>query len=576
MLMKRYWVFVICFCVHFGISQSHTEIAIGVNDFSLFNHIIVLPDDHYLLIINHTSKEYSQTELLKLDYTGDTIFQKELDQEGLTGAAFGIPTEGGFVLCFASTKECYTDVSDFGYVFIEFDINGLEKKRTSFFDPTISRLPVGLVRRYNQKYYCFNDDGMWVFSKTFQYESSFKKPGYFTSCKDVEIMNGNFFCTRGNFEGIEKCDMSGNLLKRITRTSYQEIAQYQGHLYIHTANALLKLDENLNVVDSTTNIPAGVGHLYVFEDQLIASGSHLSTRYELPSLKEIPGNQSYWNDEKAGIYVISNWWGGDVVANNISVARLINQGLTGCSFDILYPKYCVFESTQPYANIYRARPEHVSIDSVWIDTLSRFQDYEEFEFNIDVGVILFNDGEEEVRECELRIYPNLDSGCINPTAYVMNPQQMTLKPGERKMLFYKNLKLSNGVPFTDSLYLTVGAYTITQNKSYLSPGVYANCSYGYVFVRASKIVEREIPKDRVTNKYTIFPNPTYNMINFDGIIPHGAELRIVNVNGKLVYEKHFIEEAVQWQLDVSHLPSALYFLEIRHSDFDELTKFVKL
>lgn len=100
---------------------------------------------------------------------------------------------------------------------------------------------------------------------------------------------------------------------------------------------------------------------------------------------------------------------------------------------------------------------------------------------------------------------------------------------------------------------------------------YRNDYADYTFFRL-QIVERngKITYSKVhshdgngckTTKISIKPNPTESVVNIDGL-SKGQTIRIYNQLGQVVYNKTHLDEHAILQIDMHHLPAAIYFIQV--------------
>lgn len=73
------------------------------------------------------------------------------------------------------------------------------------------------------------------------------------------------------------------------------------------------------------------------------------------------------------------------------------------------------------------------------------------------------------------------------------------------------------------------------------------------------------------NKVSIYPNPTNGMLSISGISPNDkSTIKITDTTGRLV-----ITEYNKQQIDVAHLPSGIYFIEVSTDESRMVLRFVK-
>lgn len=69
----------------------------------------------------------------------------------------------------------------------------------------------------------------------------------------------------------------------------------------------------------------------------------------------------------------------------------------------------------------------------------------------------------------------------------------------------------------------------------------------------------------------LFPNPANNLINL--YMPENAEIMIINMSGKMVFQQN-VNIGLN-NIDISNLPSGIYFVKMQSKTTNEILKFVK-
>ena len=114
--------------------------------------------------------------------------------------------------------------------------------------------------------------------------------------------------------------------------------------------------------------------------------------------------------------------------------------------------------------------------------------------------------------------------------------------------------------FEDQLFWSTGASTPWGSWTF----VHNNPGLDITNVNESKIVESNLK---------IYPTPTSNYLNLEGP-KEDYSLQILNIQGKLFHELNNISG--HQNIDVSFLPSGLYFLNINYYSGNQTKRFIKL
>ena len=114
--------------------------------------------------------------------------------------------------------------------------------------------------------------------------------------------------------------------------------------------------------------------------------------------------------------------------------------------------------------------------------------------------------------------------------------------------------------FEDQLYWSTGAITPWGSWTFLN----GNPGIDVTNVNESQIVESNLK---------VYPSPTSNYLNLEGP-KEDYSLQVFNIQGQLFHELNNISG--YQNIDVSFLPSGLYFLNINYYSGNETTSFIKL
>jgi len=114
--------------------------------------------------------------------------------------------------------------------------------------------------------------------------------------------------------------------------------------------------------------------------------------------------------------------------------------------------------------------------------------------------------------------------------------------------------------FEDQIYWSTGASSPWGSWTFIHNSVGVDVTN----INESIIVESD---------FKIFPNPASNQLNIDGLNEE-YDLKILNIQGQLFHKLNNISG--YQNIDVSFLPSGLYFLNINYYSGNETTIFIKL
>jgi hypothetical protein len=113
--------------------------------------------------------------------------------------------------------------------------------------------------------------------------------------------------------------------------------------------------------------------------------------------------------------------------------------------------------------------------------------------------------------------------------------------------------------FEDQLYWSTGTSTPWGSWTF----VHGNPGFDVTNVNESKQIESNLK---------IYPSPTSNYINIEG--PNEVySLQILNIQGQLFHELNNIDG--HQNIDVSFLPSGLYFIKVNYNKVNQIIRFIK-
>ena len=113
--------------------------------------------------------------------------------------------------------------------------------------------------------------------------------------------------------------------------------------------------------------------------------------------------------------------------------------------------------------------------------------------------------------------------------------------------------------FTDQLYWSTGTSTPWGSWTF----VHGNPGFDVTNVNESKQIESNLK---------IYPSPTSNYINIEG--PNEVySLQILNIQGQLFHELNNIDG--HQNIEVSFLPSGLYFIKVNYNKVNQIIRFLK-
>ena len=85
------------------------------------------------------------------------------------------------------------------------------------------------------------------------------------------------------------------------------------------------------------------------------------------------------------------------------------------------------------------------------------------------------------------------------------------------------------------------------------------------------IVINSLPETETKNSISIFPNPTNNYLNVNGI-ELNSEYRIYDTTGRKVFQGVFVKSNT---VDIQSLENGIYYIEINNIDLKTIRKFIK-
>ena len=533
--------------------------------------MITLADDNFLLILNHTDRDSSKVELLKINDVGDTLVRKFLALEGYQISGSAIPAGNGIVLVAGLGSQCNATDPSFGFVLIEMDLSLNEKRRKLFFDENLSTIPIGGLKTSQQKLYYFFWDGIYQFDTKFQFRT--KYPSFTYLHHKYLVMFGDKVLLKAvSPHSIQLVNLDGTIDTLITRYVIYDLVVDGNDIYISTPDSIIKLDARLKKVGGVSTksyLPSGgsINSLYVYKDQLIGGDDLYFTRMSLTNLQPIPNTTGRF------LYNLPHTF---KKGNSHAVISIGTFNLHYCwqpSTSYVYGgDFCCSHGMISEQGI--VTDSKLVIDSIWCGTVSRFEDYDEKEFNVDVSVLISNEGVPLKDRFELGIMHNLDTVCENQYFFLKEVNNVSLDSGAAKIFKFKNLKFTAPAVF-DSLELVLQTNMLSQDGFYVDLNL--DCPEAKITVYKNFIETRQRPEPgKPSPTFSIYPNPVLTELKFEGLLNAGAEFRIYNMAGQLVYQQKVELLDSAFALDVSRLPDALYILQIKNSSFNEVTRFVKM
>ena len=113
--------------------------------------------------------------------------------------------------------------------------------------------------------------------------------------------------------------------------------------------------------------------------------------------------------------------------------------------------------------------------------------------------------------------------------------------------------------FEDQLYWSTGTSTPWGSWTF----IHGNPGFDVTNVNESKQIESNLK---------IYPSPTSNYINIEG--PNEVySLQILNIQGQLFHELNNIDG--HQNIDISFLPSGLYFIKVNYNKVNQIIRFIK-
>ncbi len=70
----------------------------------------------------------------------------------------------------------------------------------------------------------------------------------------------------------------------------------------------------------------------------------------------------------------------------------------------------------------------------------------------------------------------------------------------------------------------------------------------------------------------VYPNPASELLNIQGNIAAGAELKMINASGQIVYSAKISTETTLFEMRTAELPRGLYILHVTSAGSKSITK----
>lgn len=122
--------------------------------------------------------------------------------------------------------------------------------------------------------------------------------------------------------------------------------------------------------------------------------------------------------------------------------------------------------------------------------------------------------------------------------------EATVYDYEMSSEIFQNIDMTNGVTLKITAVNTSNNYQVTIDNLSWTP-----------------IQSLSLDKENVSNRLVLFPNPTSEFISIDGMDEEVEKFRIFDVSGKKILEGNY-----QSTIDVIHLESGTYFIELFSND----------
>lgn len=180
-----------------------------------------------------------------------------------------------------------------------------------------------------------------------------------------------------------------------------------------------------------------------------------------------------------------------------------------------------------------------------------------------------------------QVSPQATNGTQKGTLVVTDNTQMQLV-GSGKYITHKSAGTSGtniGIGFTKQWQFNWTAPAVgSGNVTFYGAALFANANALKTgdSVRVATLVVQESATNGIgthnsAKEIKLFPNPANNVINLN--LPENAEIMVINMSGKTVMQQNF--NAGINNIDISNLPSGIYFVKIYGKDLNDILKFVK-
>ncbi|MFN7013378.1 MAG: choice-of-anchor V domain-containing protein [Bacteroidia bacterium] len=118
----------------------------------------------------------------------------------------------------------------------------------------------------------------------------------------------------------------------------------------------------------------------------------------------------------------------------------------------------------------------------------------------------------------------------------------------------------------------------TGNVTFYAAAILANANNqnsGDSLVKGTLVINESatngIQSINATNKTFIYPNPAYNFLNINAF--ENVDIMLFNMGGKMIFQQNI--NAGLNNIDISNLPSGIYFVKVHGKSTSEILKFVK-
>ncbi len=114
---------------------------------------------------------------------------------------------------------------------------------------------------------------------------------------------------------------------------------------------------------------------------------------------------------------------------------------------------------------------------------------------------------------------------------------------------------------------------ITASHTYATNGLYNVCftatdicGIQAKYCDTIKVPNISIEELPIENIFSLFPNPATGIINIESTDEQAPKVQLTNLSGKVVLREK-LAQGKRWQIDIHHLPSGYYFINIAGSTF---------